>query len=214
MPPPMKNCITITLTLAGLNGCSTDAPAPGRTEGVARDSAEISIVENSAPSTADSTAWYIDTSRVALIGGNGSGAGEGHNLGSIAGFERLSDGRIVVADREAAQIHEYDSTGVYLRSMGRPGTGPGEFDYFTSMHKLIGDTLLIVDHEGQRRTIFSPQGNFVRSYSALRTVVPGARFPRTRHVVKFLPDGSYLMGEERSACAQITILQLVNQGGQ
>ena len=40
---------------------------------------------------------------------------------------KLSDGRIVVADRSTSELRVFDAAGTYLATWGGLGEGPGEF---------------------------------------------------------------------------------------
>src|SRR5688500_14863048 len=79
------------------------APAAcGRDGGVeggaaVRDSAGVRIVENAAPAWTEAQAWRVEAAPALDIGtAEGEGAYQFH---LVAGVVRLSDGRIVVADR-------------------------------------------------------------------------------------------------------------------
>ena len=59
---------------------------------------------------------------------------------SSGGAIRLSDGRIVIANRMTHEIRYFDSTGTWIRSSGRKGQGPGEFSDPFYIQPLRGDT--------------------------------------------------------------------------
>jgi hypothetical protein len=69
-----------------------------------------------------------------------------YQFGSIGGVDISSRGVIAVLDAQAGAIRLYDSTGKYLRSMGRSGQGPGELNRSVGdMVLSIGDTVLIAN---------------------------------------------------------------------
>ena len=62
-------------------------------------------------------------------------------------------GRIVVAQRNPAQVHVLDTTGRLLRSIGRQGRGPGEFLMPSAV--LYGDSVLVWDGQLRRLSVFA-----------------------------------------------------------
>jgi len=64
-------------------------------------------------------------------------------IGSARFGARLSNGRIVVADHQAADLKVFDADGKYVRSAGGRGGGPGEFRLILSMLRLPGDTIAV-----------------------------------------------------------------------
>lgn len=75
----------------------------------------------------------------------------------------MADRRLVVADAGATgrnQIHVFDSLGVFVTSLGREGSGPGEFQSIDELRR-IGDSLLVVDRALARFTLFGPSGNLL-----------------------------------------------------
>ncbi len=76
---------------------------------------------------------------------------------------RLPDGDIVVADRGAKALVLFDSTGRWLREVGREGGGPGEFRMVLRVSRCGGDSLLTFDRSQQRITRFDITGIPVRT---------------------------------------------------
>jgi 6-bladed beta-propeller len=60
----------------------------------------------------------------------------------VAGSARLHDGRIVVADGGSSSLRFFDSTGIFLKSVGGRGAGPGEFQSLGFFSVMQGDTLV------------------------------------------------------------------------
>jgi hypothetical protein len=67
---------------------------------------------------------------------------------------RLSSGDIVVADRGADALVQFDSAGTWIRQVGREGGGPGEFRFLHRVSHCGGDSLLTFDRSQQRITLF------------------------------------------------------------
>jgi|GEM_PF-6845629 len=125
-----------------------------------RDSVGVRIVESPAKSSVP-VRYTLSTTGVVRLGGraNRSSREFNHNSGYLGGIH-LSDGRIVVSDRD--RLHWFDARGLFLRSMGRSGDGPGEFRYITSICRSRADTLVVWDDGNRRIGIVSPEGGFIR----------------------------------------------------
>jgi hypothetical protein len=141
------------VTASGMSGCdSADRSYAGPTQ---RDSAGIAIVESSRAEWDSSTAWTVDTAPVASIGVDDGD--EAYLLNRVVGATRLPDGRLVVANGGSGQLRFFDSTGVFIRAVGRPGPGPGEFEYMRALERCGADSLFAFDLNWQTR-IFTAQG--------------------------------------------------------
>jgi hypothetical protein len=106
----------------------------------------------------DSTTWhYVETGRVAP-----------RDSGSRAlvnpGFSAVVDGagRIYVVDQSPTVIKVFDSTGVFVRTIGRVGAGPGE--YRSPLLALRGPHLIVHDPGPRRITVFDTSGTLVTSF--------------------------------------------------
>ncbi len=81
---------------------------------------------------------------------------EGHEFSGIYSARRLPDGTILVANSGTWEIEAFDSTGHYLRSVGRKGAGPGEFLNALSITGALGDSIAVFDSGNARWTIWGP----------------------------------------------------------
>ena len=68
---------------------------------------------------------------------------------------RLNDGTFLVADGGLQALKFFDSQGVYLRSLGREGDGPGEFRGLYRVAELEDRRIAALDFALARVTIFS-----------------------------------------------------------
>jgi hypothetical protein len=129
--------------------------------------------------------WAVDTRPVLDIAGLSPG-GE-VLLENVAAATRLADGTIVVADQSASHVRFFDAGGRLLRTVGRRGAGPGEFDLLLWLGRCAGDTLFAWDYGLRRMTVISPSGAIVRQTSfpagdelarapTTLTCSPGGRF--------------------------------------
>ena len=139
---------------------------------VLRRAAIIPILLVSLPQSADTqeAVWTVDETPALSIGGEGSGPTS--DMFGIRGAVRLEDGRIVVADR-VQRLLVFDAEGTYLRTLGREGSGPGEFAAIMWLQRLPGDTLLMFDLRNNRRlSYFTADGGFARSVNSASSVGP------------------------------------------
>ena len=173
----VRRCLVAGVSLTAFIAKSAAAKAQ------VRDSAGIRIIENPAPLGVVRT---LSATPALVIG---TGDGEAHQLSRVAGAGRLSDGRIVVADGGSSQLRFFDSTGRHLKSVGRSGAGPGEFQRLEVFARLKGDTLL-AGGVTRGHSFFAPDGTFLR---VARTVASGPPGPGPRVFMSALDDQSLLM---------------------
>jgi len=82
---------------------------------------------------------------------------------SISAIEVDPSGNIYVLDRQANELRIFDASGRHVRSVGRSGEGPGEYSAANGLAWLADDTLVIVDQRGNRYSLLSLDGEYVRS---------------------------------------------------
>ncbi|MGH7657152.1 MAG: 6-bladed beta-propeller, partial [Gemmatimonadales bacterium] len=130
-----------------LSGCA-DRPAPAVT--TASDSAGVHIVKNAAPALEPPMAWRLDSTPVMEIGAELEYPER--DLSQVAGAYRLHDGRIAIMNAGNSQLQFYDSTGNWIKTVGREGRGPGEFQSPYGFWRRPGDTLVVFDFQSRRIT--------------------------------------------------------------
>ena len=140
--------------------CTPDTAPPLSTP-LLRDSADIRIAENPRPPDGSRLGWQIGPEPTVTIG---KAEGEDpyllHRVGTAA---TLSDGSIVVPDGGSNEVRVFDANGVYLRSWGGFGEGPGEFDELHAVARWRGDSVAAWDHYPHRGvSIFDSEGNLGR----------------------------------------------------
>lgn len=84
-------------------------------------------------------------------------------LAVVVGATRLPNGGLLVGDRGSFALRLFSADGKPLRSFGRKGAGPGEIGYLATLLRC-GDSLVTVDIEGRRTSVFSLDGRYVRSF--------------------------------------------------
>lgn len=119
-------------------------------------------------------------------------AGTGDGPGALSAVSDLTvgrDGNIFVSQPQESVVKVYDARGRYVRSIGREGSGPGEFERPSSLG-WRGDTLWVADPPQTRISLFAPSGGFVRAISFSRAAPLTDGRP---HIPGFLlADGSVL----------------------
>jgi hypothetical protein len=160
-------CVLCTCTAAALvafGACGGDGTAGGW-DGVERDSAGITIVENfGTPLWGEEPLWtFHEVLRIGTAEGDPD-----YQFGSISAIGVLSDRRIVVADRLGHHLRYYSADGTYLMTVGTPGEGPGEFGSgFLGLMVAPGDTVLVIDAGNSQAHAIAPDGSWQGSFSLL-----------------------------------------------
>ena len=70
-------------------------------------------------------------------------------------------GDLYVADTEASVVKVFGEDGALRRTIGQPGSAPGEFNAPTHL-AFAGDSLYVSDALNNRIQVFDPAGNFLR----------------------------------------------------
>ena len=118
-------------------------------------------VKNSGPSGwADTSGWkLVELYRVGGIDAEGLGPEELVDPQSVAIDAR---GGIYVADQKPSVIKQFGPDGQYLRSFGREGGGPGEFQM--AFIAAAPGALALHDPRSSRTSVFDSAGKFLRSW--------------------------------------------------
>jgi hypothetical protein len=82
---------------------------------------------------------------------------------SIADIEVDRSGRVYVLDRTANELRIFTADGTHIRTVGRSGGGPGEYNRANGLQWIGPDSLLVIDQEGNRYNVLSSEGEYVRS---------------------------------------------------
>ena len=94
------------------------------------------------------------------------------DFGTFAAIAPGPNGRLAWTDARSRQFSIRDSRGK-TRVVGRPGSGPGEFEYVGGM-EWIGDTLWVADARLPRVQLFSDTGRLIRVITTVRSAAWGA----------------------------------------
>lgn len=149
---------TAVLLAFVLGACGDSEAEPAET--VVRDSAGVHIVESGAAAPRE----LVLNAEPILTIGEMEGAEE-YELHNVNHATRLSDGTLVVSNGGSGELRFYDPAGRHVRSAGRRGSGPGEFEAISYLRRLAGDTLLVYDARNRRVTLFGSDGTYVRDFT-------------------------------------------------
>lgn len=87
-----------------------------------------------------------------------------YTLGAIADFTMFPGSQPVILDRVKGTVSVFDSTGVFVRSFGGFGEGPGEFQGPISMIRLSSGMIVIMDRRSKVIS-FNSQGDYLNSWT-------------------------------------------------
>jgi len=92
----------------------------------------------------------------------GSAEGDGPEVfGRITDYTVDAEGRFYVFDGEAQDLRVFGVDGEHVRTIGRKGAGPGEFNQVMGMDWALDGTLWLVDPNNNRVSVFDTSGVFV-----------------------------------------------------
>ena len=78
------------------------------------------------------------------------------------------DGEMFISDGYGnARIHKYSPDGELIKSWGRPGTGPSEFDLPHCVRVDPRDRLMVADRENNRIQFFTLNGEYIEEWGDL-----------------------------------------------
>jgi hypothetical protein len=99
------------------------------------------------------------------VGGDVDGP---HSFADTRGMALLPDGRIAIVDYKDAQVFILDAKGQPIRTVGRKGSGPGEFDRPNGLVITPKGEIVVNDPNGNNRfTILASNGDFVKTVPML-----------------------------------------------
>jgi hypothetical protein len=118
-------------------------------------------VKNRGPSGwADTTGWkLVELYRVGGADAAGLGAEELVDPQDVA---LDAAGGVYISDQKPAVIKQFGPEGGYVRSFGREGGGPGEFE--VAFIATAPGALAVHDPRSSRTSVFDTAGNFIRSW--------------------------------------------------
>lgn len=94
------------------------------------------------------------------VGGEVEGA---YSFLDVRDLELLPGGGIVVLEYKDQQLHFLDARGRLVRTVGRKGGGPGEYQNANGIVILPNGNLVINDPDNNRFTVLGPTGDFIKT---------------------------------------------------
>ena len=144
--------ILTIVVLASQSACDAGGDGPPLAERV--DSAGVEVVTNRGP---DRLLDYTWAPRLTL-GGKDEGPEAFFRVGrGRVGVDR--SGNIHVLDFDAKRVVIFDSTGQYLRALGRAGQGPGELEFPGTIHVTPDGHVAVRDFAKDGVVRFAPDGS-------------------------------------------------------
>ena len=202
---------TPPLPLTALTACALAACATDTSTSVAgSDTVVDTIGDTTVVRTLSGSLWGAEATLVPEVSIGELDGRDEYLFGSIGSIAVDDDLNVYVLDEQAQHIRVFDSAGVYLRTLGRRGEGPGEFGSAEAIALLPDGRLVVRDPGNQRIEVFGPgggrteqwgynAGNMYFGRSPLVTDASGRTFLSTRdlsregfvmHIVVFGPDGT------------------------
>jgi len=110
-----------------------------------------------------SSAWRaVEELRIGTLEGSGPDL-----FGGIAALEVDDAGRIYVLESQAQELRVFDTSGEWVRTIGREGGGPGEFRQAIGMAWAPDGNLWVVDPGNSRISVFDTTGAYVTMHRIL-----------------------------------------------
>ena len=139
---PLRTSITLLLSLTAIPGCGERRDGPGITAGDGRGDGGLTKT--------------LDIEGKSLLGEPPFEMPIG---GAVA-----SDGTLLVADGGSLSIRLFDASGDLIRSVGREGAGPGEFQSVPWARQCGVDSLFVWDPIAARVTVLGKEGQVSRQF--------------------------------------------------
>ena len=84
-------------------------------------------------------------------------------FGSIRSFDVDAQGRLYVLDNQSQEIHIFDPDGVWVRTVGTRGAGPGEFENAAAVDITRTGEIWVMEMQKGQLSILDSTGNYQRT---------------------------------------------------
>jgi len=105
----------------------------------------------------------------------GESEAEGEVFGLIADLAVDGAGRVYLLDSQLSELHVFSPDGEYLRTIGRPGEGPGDLSAVMAVAPLADGSLCVLHGGMGRCSRFSPEGAYLGELALPDSLRSGAR---------------------------------------
>lgn len=89
---------------------------------------------------------------------------EEYTIGEVADMALGRDGSLYVFDGQVPVVRHYDAAGKFLRSIGRSGSGPGEYRSASGIATMPDGRLLVWDTGNWRINVYAANGDFLTQW--------------------------------------------------
>jgi hypothetical protein len=152
----------IAVAAVMLAGCGDLRPALEAPTVTTLPNGTVEVTNNGPSGWADTSGWrLVELYRIGGAEAEGTGPGE---LVDPMGVALSPSGVLYVVDQKPGVIKEFGADGRYLRSFGREGGGPGEFQ--VAFIAAAPGVLVLHDPRAARTSVFDSTGQFLRSWSS------------------------------------------------
>jgi hypothetical protein len=127
--------------------------------------------------------WVVD--RKPILDVPGVAASGTVNFENFVGATRLKDGSLLIADRGANSIRLIDPSGKLVRTSGRTGDGPGEFQTMLWAGRCGLDSMLVWDMRKGQASLVGASGAVARQFK-----IPADSAIRVRRPINVIGCGS------------------------
>ena len=152
--------VALTFAACGDGGARTAGGWEGTVDTLA--SGHVVVRNTERPVWSAEQAWrVVEELRIGRVEGDGPDL-----FGGIASVAVDGAGRIWVLERQAQEIRVFGENGVYVRTVGQRGSGPGELADALSIEQGPDEHMWVMDPRNARLSVFDTAGAFLRSYPA------------------------------------------------
>lgn len=151
-------------------------------------SGQVVVRNDGTPVWRDGTRWQLrELFRIGSMDGAGPDV-----FGQVFDIELGSDGALFVLDSQASEVRVFSANGGYLRTLGRPGQGPGELNRPVGMAVDPGGVLWVLNAGNARYSGFDTNSGALREErrrTATHSLVPWpGRFDRSGRLLEMSLD--------------------------
>lgn len=201
--PAARLSLLVTATSLGGIACGSNASPPG-------PSVEVETIgDTTIVRTLSGSVWGAEATLVPEVSiGELEGPDE-YLFGRIWSLAVDDDRNVYVFDEQAQHVRIFDAAGTYVRTLGRRGEGPGEFNRAEAVAVFPDGRLAVRDPGNMRVQVFDPDtgetdeweynsGNHYRAGAPLYTDVRGRTFLLTTDqsgediVIVLAADGTHM----------------------
>ncbi len=142
----------ITMLAACSRGDGSNAAAAAST----RDSAGVTILEYPEGALDKAAVWSLSQAPLATIGADENDSTVDLSTSMLGTM--LPDGRLVVVTANPSEVLMIDAAGARTGTIGRAGSGPGEYRFVMQLLRFGADTLFVFDAPSRKGMIFAATG--------------------------------------------------------